>query len=121
MAAPLVELVAYAEGRLDDETVMRFLQSYECDRATVGWVGDSAEAFDEIDQDGARFVGLTHTFPRPGPWVTPTVERRLLAEVRWLVAWLGLVSGDLGIVFAIRYDDRDIGWIRPGVIEEAVN
>ncbi len=45
---------------------------------------------------------------------------RLLAEVRWLMAWLGRVSGDLGLVFAIRYDDGDIGWIRRGVIEEAV-
>ncbi|GAA3195090.1 hypothetical protein ACFO1B_03100 [Dactylosporangium siamense] len=121
MAAPLVELVAHVEGRLDDETAQHFLQSYERDRATVNWVSDSAEAFDEVDQDGARLVGLTHTFPRPGPWVTPAVERRLLAEVRWLVAWLGQVSGDHGLVFAIRYDDRDIGRIRRGVIEEAVN
>jgi hypothetical protein len=121
MAVALVELVAYTEGRLDDGTAQRFLESYERDSAVVTWVGDSAEAFDETDQDGTRSVGLIHAFPAPGPWVTPATEQRLLAEVRWLLAWLGQISGDLALVFAIRYDDRDIGSIRRGVIDEAVN
>jgi hypothetical protein len=121
MAVPLVELVAYTEGRLDGGAAERFLQAYERDSSTASWVSEVAEAFDEVDQDDSRCVGLTHVVPRPGPWVTPVAERRLLAEVRWLVAWLGRVSGDLGLVFVIRYDERDVGWIRRGVIDEAVS
>jgi hypothetical protein len=37
-----------------------------------------------------------------------------------LLAWLERVSGDLGLVFAIRYDDQRIGCVRMGMTEDAV-
>lgn len=88
MPVPIDELIAYSEGRLDDRDVSRFLRAYERDCGRLSWVGERAEAFDEVDRDGARQIGLTHAFLAPGPWATPAVERRFFAEVRWLVAWL---------------------------------
>jgi hypothetical protein len=36
------------------------------------------------------------------------------------VAWLEQISGVLGLVLGIRYEDRDIGWIRLGVADNVV-
>ncbi|MGN9807292.1 hypothetical protein [Micromonospora sp. L32] len=121
MPVPIVELIAYSEGHLDDRDVSRFLQAYESACGRLSWVGESTAAFDEVGPDGTRQIGLTHAFLAPGPWVTPAMEQRLFAEVRWLVAWLEEISGDLGLVFALRYDDRDIGWIRRGVTDDAIS
>ncbi|MEU5945070.1 hypothetical protein ABZ793_05845 [Micromonospora sp. NPDC047465] len=121
MPVPIDELIAYSEGHLDDRDVSRFLRAYERDCGKLSWVGERAEAFDEVDREGARQIGLTHAFLAPGPWATPAVERRFFAEVRWLVAWLEEISGELGLVFALRYNDRDLGWIRRGVTDDAIS
>ena len=112
---PVVELTVWSEGSLADGAADRFARAFERDRAAVSWIGETVTTSDD-----PSFVELTHTFPTPGPWVTPAVEWRLLAEVRWLVDWLGRVSGDLGLDLAVRYDNHDLGHIRHGVIDAAV-
>ncbi|MGW5670279.1 hypothetical protein [Micromonospora sp. NPDC003776] len=120
MPVPLDELIACSEGHLDDRDVNRFLLAYERDCGSLSWAGGCVEAFDEVDSGGARQIGLTYAFPKPGPWVTPAMERSLFAELRWLVAWLEEISGDLELVFVLRYDHREIGWIRKGVTDDAI-
>jgi hypothetical protein len=120
LPVPTVELIAYTEGRPSDSAAERFLRSFEHDSGVMSWTGERPEAFDDVDQ-GERIVGLTYWFPQPGPWITPTAERQLLAEVRWLLAWLEQISGNLGLVLAIRYDERLVGWIRRGVTDRAVS
>lgn len=120
MSMPMVELIAYTEGNLGDGAAERFLRAYEHDCAAMSWTGERPETFDDVDQ-GERSIGLDYCFPKPGPWVKPATERQLLAEVRWLLAWLERISGSLNLVFKIRYDDRDIGWIRCGATDHAIS
>ncbi|CCH18448.1 hypothetical protein [Micromonospora lupini] len=121
MTGRMVELIAFSDGHLDDGDVSRFLLAYERARGGLSWVGESAQAFDKIDIYGTREIGLTHAFLAPGSWKAAAMEQRLLAEVRWLVKWLKDISGDLGLVFGLRFDDRDIGWIRRGVTDDAIS
>ncbi|MEV1155175.1 hypothetical protein AB0J27_07210 [Micromonospora chokoriensis] len=120
MPVPLDELIACSEGHLDDRDVSRFLLTYERDCGSRRWAGGSAEAFNEVDSIGARQIGLTYASPKPGPWLTLAMERTLFADLRWLVAWLKEISGDLELVFVLRYDDREVGWIRKGVVDDAI-
>ncbi|MFG1955871.1 hypothetical protein [Micromonospora sp. NPDC048830] len=37
------------------------------------------------------------------------------------MAWLEKISRELGLVFALRYNDRNVGWIRRGVTDDAIS
>ncbi len=69
---------------------------------------------------GARPLGASGAGNTGTTWSVFRRSRHF-AEIRWLVVWLEEISGELGLVFALRYNDRDLGWIRRGVTDDTIS
>jgi hypothetical protein len=62
MSMPMVELIAYTEGSLDDASAERFLRACEDHCTAMSWADETAEVFDEVHNDGLHQVGLSYAF-----------------------------------------------------------
>jgi hypothetical protein len=125
ISQPVVSVVAFVDSDFDEQHVRDLRELADEWASTRGdWVLEPPRFIDETDDAGIRTVGIVHrvyaAFDEDGAFLVEAIDRRLLEEVRWVVAGLQGISGRTGIDLGLELDGESVGWIERGELSEAL-